>query len=36
MTAGLVACGLGTLGALVGFQETVEAMQSYAIVEGAA
>jgi sugar/nucleoside kinase (ribokinase family) len=29
MTAGLVAEGLGTLGALVGFDETVEAMRAY-------
>jgi sugar/nucleoside kinase (ribokinase family) len=33
MTAGLVAEGYGTLGALVGFDETVEAMRRYAVVE---
>jgi sugar/nucleoside kinase (ribokinase family) len=36
MTAGLVAEGYGTLGALLGFDETVEAMGRYAVVEQAA
>ncbi|HXQ10616.1 MAG TPA: carbohydrate kinase family protein [Caulobacteraceae bacterium] len=35
-TAGLVAEGYGTLGALAGFDETVEAMSRYAVVEDAA
>jgi sugar/nucleoside kinase (ribokinase family) len=33
MTAGLVACGVGTLGALVSFAETVAAMDSCPTVE---
>jgi sugar/nucleoside kinase (ribokinase family) len=36
MTAGLVAEGFGTLGALVGFDETVEAMGRYAVAQEAA
>jgi sugar/nucleoside kinase (ribokinase family) len=36
MTAGLVAEGLATLGALVGFDETVEAMSAYALATRAA
>jgi sugar/nucleoside kinase (ribokinase family) len=36
MTAGLVAEGYGTLGALLGLEETVEAMGRYAVVEQAA
>jgi sugar/nucleoside kinase (ribokinase family) len=36
MTAGLVAEGLGTLGALVGFEETVAAMSSHALAPAAA
>jgi sugar/nucleoside kinase (ribokinase family) len=35
MTAGLVAEGFGTLGALVGFDATLEAMSRYALVEEA-
>ena len=33
MTAGLVASGVGTLGALVGFDETVAAMEAYTVAE---
>ncbi len=36
MTAGLVAEGLGTLGALVGFEETVAAMSSHPLAPAAA
>lgn len=33
MTAGLVASGVGTLGALVGFEETVAAMRAYPVAD---